>query len=287
MARTNMLSQSGHFRLGTARFFIYVVLIFLALVSIIPIWIVFMNATRETTEIYAGMSLLPGTSTIDNWNKLMSLDVAMLSGYKNSAIITVSSTLLTVYFSMLTAYAIEVYNFRFKEIFRRFIYILVLIPQSVSIIGFVQFMSSLKLTNTFIPLIVPAIAAPASVFFAEQYLKTALVKDLILSARIDGCGELGIFHRIMLPMAKPGVFTLMIFSFVASWNNFFLPSLILSTTSLYTVPLVVKLLKADRFRQDVGATYMGVVLSVLPVIVVFVLLSKQIVGGLTLGALKE
>lgn len=287
MATNVKLSQSGHFRLGVARFFIYVVLIVLAIVAIVPVWLVFMNATRSTEEIYQSMSFLPSKSLVSNWNFIMSRDVQMWTGYKNSAIVTVSSTVLTVYFSMLTAYAIEVYNFRFKEFFRRFIYILVLIPQSVAIIGFVQFMSRLHLTNTFWPLIIPAIAAPGSVFFAEQYLKTALVKDLILSARIDGCGEFGIFHRIMIPMAKPGIFTLAIFSFVASWNNFFLPSMILSTTDKYTVPLVVKLLKGDRFRTNVGAVYVGIVMSVLPVIVVFVLLSKQIVGGLTLGALKE
>jgi multiple sugar transport system permease protein len=211
----------------------------------------------------------------------------MWIGYKNSSYVSITATVLTVYFSMLTAYAIEVYNFKLKEFFRRFIYVLVLIPVSVSIIGFVQFMSALKLTNTFWPLIIPAIAAPPSVFFAEQYLKTALVKDLILSARIDGCGEFAIFHKIMMPMAKPGFFTLTIFAFVFNWNQFFMPSLILSSTEKYTVPLVVKLLKADRFRTNVGAVYTGIVLSVLPVIVVFLFLSKQIVGGLTLGAIKE
>lgn len=287
MSANVKLSQSGHFRMGVARFFIYVVLVFLAILAVIPVWIVFMNATRTTEEIYNSMSLLPGTELIGNYKFIMSRDVQMTTGYKNSAIVSVSATVLTVYFSMLTAYAIEVYNFRFKEFFRRFIYVLVLIPTTVSIIGFVQFMSKLGLINTLWPLIIPAIAAPPSIFFAEQYLKTAVVKDLILSARIDGCGEFGIFHRIMLPMAKPGIFTLAIFSFVFNWNQFFLPSLILSSTDKYTVPLVVKLLKGDRFRQNVGATYMGIVMSVLPVIVVFVVLSKQIVGGLTLGALKE
>ena len=143
------------------------------------------------------------------------------------------------------------------------------------------------MVNSFIPLIVPSIAAPASVFFAEQYLQTSLVKDLILSARIDGCGEFTIFHKVMMPMAKPGIFTLSILSLVASWNNFFLPSLILTSKSKYTVPLVVKLLNGDAYRTELGAVYLGIGLSLLPVVVIYMFMSKQIVGGLTLGALKE
>ncbi len=287
MATNAKLADSGHFRLGVARFFIYFILIFLALLAIIPIWLVVTNATRSTNQIYAGMSVFPSDSLIDNWKFLNTRDVSVLGGYRNSFFISGLGTILTVYFSMLTAYAIEVYNFRLKEFFRRFVYVLVLIPTSVSVIGFVRFMASLNLLDSYIPLIVPAIAAPASVFFAEQYLKTALVKDLILSARIDGCGEMGIFHRIMMPMAKPGIFTLAIFSFVASWNNFFVPSLILSDSKKYTVPLVVKQLNGDQYRTNLGAVYLGIVMSVLPVIVVYALMSKQIVGGLTLGALKE
>lgn len=287
MSTNTIMTKSGHFRLGVARFFIYIVLIFLALVALVPILTVFVNATRSTEEINLGLSLLPSNMTIKNFKFITSRDVEMSTGYINSAIITVSSTVLTVYFSMLTAYAIEVYNFRFKEVFRRFIYVLVLIPQSVSVIGFVQFMSRMGLIDSFIPLILPAIAAPGSVFFAEQYLKTSLVKDLILSARIDGCGEMGIFHKIMMPMAKPGIFTLAIFSFVAGWNNFFTPSMILKSPEKYTVPLVVQQLNGDRYNVNKGASYMGTVLSVLPVIIIYLLMSKQIVGGLTLGALKE
>lgn len=287
MGTTLKKSQSNSFRLGVARFLIYSVLVFLTILAIVPIWILIVNGTRTTEQIRSGLTLIPGTSALDNWKHWNGKNFSIPRGYLNSFIVSGSSTILTVYFSMMTAYAIEVYNFAAKDFFRKFVYILVLIPGQVSIIGFYQYMSKLKLTDTYWPLILPAIAAPGAVFFCEQYLRTALVKDLIYSARIDGCSELGIFHKVMMPMAKPGIYTIAIFSVVASWNNFFTPFMILTKTELYTIPLLVKLLRADAYRTNFGAVYLALILSILPVVVIYVILSKQIVGGLTLGAVKE
>jgi len=287
MGATLKKSQSNSFRLGAARFMIYSVLVFLTLLALIPIWILIVNGTRTTEEIRSGLTLIPGSSALDNWNYWNGKNFSITRGYINSFIVSGSATILTVYFSMMTAYAIEVYNFAFKDAFRKFVYILVLIPAQVSIIGFYQYMAKIHLTDTYWPLILPAIAAPGAVFFCEQYLKTALVKDLIYSARIDGCSEIGIFHKVMMPMAKPGIYTIAIFSFVASWNAFFVPFMMLTKTDLYTIPLLVKLLRADAYRTNFGAVYLALILSILPVVLVYVLLSKQIVGGLTLGAVKE
>lgn len=287
MSKRLQMSQSNSFRLGAARFLIYAFLVFLAIIVIIPIWLLIVNGTRTTEEIRSGISLIPGKSLIDNWNHWNGKNFSIPRGYVNSFIISGSSTILTVYFAMLTAYAIEIYNFAMKDAFRRFVYVMVLIPTQISIVGFFQYMSYFGLTDNYIPLIFPAIAAPGAVFFCEQYLKTALVKDLIYSARIDGCSEMGIFHRIMMPMAKPGIYTLSIFSFVASWNSFLTPFVILNDVDLYTIPLLVKLLRADTYRTNFGAVYLALMASILPVIVVYVLLSRQIVGGLSLGAVKE
>lgn len=287
MATRINLSKSSHFRVGVARFFIYTIIVFLSILAVLPVWLVVVNATRESNDIVAKLSLLPGTNLSKNLATLRAKDVKIEKGYINSLIVTVSATFLSVYFSLLTAYAIEVYEFKIKELFRRFIYILVLIPASVSVIGYVQMIDRLGMMDTFYPLILPAVASPATVFFFGQYLKTALVKDLILSARIDGCGEFGIFHRIMLPMAKPGIFTMGIFALVASWNSFFLPQMIISDPKKLTVPLLVAQLNGDQYRTDFGAVYAGIILSILPIVLIYAAMSKQIVGGLTLGALKE
>lgn len=266
---------------------IYFILIFLFLLCIVPMWILFVNATRSTPEIQQGISLIPSNNILFNWNKLNKGSVSLTQGFMNSAYIAVGTTILSVYFSIMTAYAIRVYHFKGKDFLQRSIYVLVLVPQQVTIIGFYQYMSKLGLINSYIPLIIPAIAAPAAVFFAKQYLDGCVVPELIEAGRIDGCGEFGIFHRIMMPIAKPGIFTMSIFSFVVSWNNFFTPFILISSPKKYTLPMQVQLLRGDMYKTEYGAIYLGLLISIIPVIIVYSLLAKQIVNGLSLGSVKE
>lgn len=273
--------------LTASRVSIYVALIILTLLCIIPIWLMFVNATRTTSQIQSGISMIPGSNLVNNWNFLINKGLDIPRGLANSVFISLSSTVLAVYFSLMTAYAIQVYDFKLKEFMKGFIYILVLIPAQTSIIGFYQYIAKLGLLNSFIPLILPSIGAAGSVFFAKQYLESAIIMDLIYTARIDGCGEFGIFHRIMMPIAKPGMFTMAIFAFVASWNNYFTPTILITKLDMYTLPLMVGMLRGDTFRQEVGAMYFGYAMSVFPVILGYALMARQIVNGLALGSVKE
>lgn len=290
MAGTNHKSpfKSGYrAKLFGQRTLIYFVLVLLFLICIVPIWILLVNATRSTPEIQQGISLIPSNNLAFNWAKLNKGSVSLVRGFLNSSFVAISTTVLSVYFSIMTAYAMRVYNFKGRDFMQRAIYILVLVPQQVTIIGYYQYMSRLGLVNSYIPLIIPAIAAPASVFFAKQYLDGAVVPELIEAGRIDGCSEFGIFHKIMLPIAKPGIFTMSIFAFVASWNNFFTPFILISSTELYTLPMQVQLLRGDMYKTEYGAIYLGLMVSILPVVIVYAILAKQIVGGLSLGSVKE
>jgi multiple sugar transport system permease protein len=273
--------------LTASRVAVYVVLIFITLLCVVPIWLMFVNATRNTAQINEGVSLIPGAYLGKNLQFLLDKDLDIGRGLLNSAVISVGTTALSVYFALMTAYAIEVYDFKLKEFMKGFVYILVLIPTQTSIIGFYQYIARLDLLNNYIPLILPGIAAAGSVFFAKQYLESALIMDLIYTARIDGCGEFGIFHRIMMPIAKPGMFTMAIFAFVASWNNFFTPTMLITDKNLYTLPLMVGTLQGDTYRQELGAIYFGYAMTVFPVIVGYILMAKQIVNGLALGSVKE
>ncbi len=196
-------------------------------------------------------------------------------------------TVLTVYFSMLFAYAIHVYDFKGKKWLYGLVLVLCMIPTQVGVIGFYKYMSMLHLTNSYIPLIVPAIAAPSSIFFAKQYLESAIVRDLIDSARIDGCSEIGIYNRIIMPIAKPGAFTMGIFAFVGTWNNFFTPFIMISKMKLYTLPMLVQTLRGDVYRTEYGSIYLGLAVTIVPVIVVYMLFSRYIVNGIAMGAVKE
>lgn len=269
------------------RIFIYVILIILLVICILPLWILLVNSTRTTAEIQQGISLLPGHNLIRNWQTLTNRGFSISRGFLNSVEISVSVTVLTVYFSMMFAYAIHVYDFSYKKFIYGFVIVLVLLPTQVSIIGFYRYMSNLKLVNSYIPLILPAIAAPGSIFFAKQYLDAVVMRDLIDAARIDGCSELNIFHKIMLPIAKPGAFTMGIFAFVASWNNFFTPFIMISKMKLYTLPMLVQTLRGDTYRTEYGSIYLGLAVSIVPIIVVYAIFSKYIVNGIAMGAVKE
>lgn len=279
--------MSYAFRTKLIRFFIYVFLLILAVMCILPMWILLVNATRTTVEIQQGISLLPSSHLAANWRNLTNRGFSITNGFKNSIIISAGVTVFSVYFSTMFAYGILVYDFFYKKFLYGLVLVLVLVPTQVSIVGFFRYMSMLKLTNSYIPLIVPAIAAPGTIFLAVQYMQSVIVKDLIDAARIDGCGEITIFHRIMLPIAKPGAFTMAIFAFVASWNNFFTPFLLLSKIEKYTLPMLVQTLRGDTYRTDYGSIYVGLAVSIVPIIIVYAIFSKYIVSGIAMGAVKE
>ncbi len=270
------------------RVIIYIVCIFLALLSILPFWIMFMNATRGTYEIQQhAVSLLPSRYLMSNMQVLLGKSFNPVKGFLNSMIISSGVTLCTVYFSSLTAYALMAYDWRMRQPFFTFIMAVMMLPSQVTSIGFYQFMYRIHLTNNFLPLILPAIAAPATVFFMRQYLLSALSMDIVNSARIDGAGEFHIFNRIILPIMKPAIATQAIFAFVSSWNSLFMPLILLTDNDKYTMPIMVSLLRGDIYKTEFGSVYLGLSLTVLPLFVIYFMLSKYIIAGVALGGVKE
>ncbi len=270
------------------RIIIYIVCISLALLSILPFWIMFMNATRGTYEIQQhAVSLLPSRYLMSNLQVLLGKSFNPVKGFLNSMIISSGVTLCTVYFSSLTAYALMAYDWRMRQPFFTFIMAVMMLPTQVTSIGFYQFMYRIHLTNNFLPLILPAIAAPATVFFMRQYLLSALSMDIVNSARIDGAGEFHIFNRIILPIMKPAIATQAIFAFVSSWNSLFMPLILLTDNDKYTMPIMVSLLRGDIYKTEFGSVYLGLSLTVLPLFVIYFMLSKYIIAGVALGGVKE
>lgn len=273
--------------LNVNRTIVYIVCIALALLSILPFWIMFVNATRSTAEIQSGLSLLPSTHMKTNLDVLLSKSFDPVKGFFNSLIISGFSTICAVYFSSLTAYALVVYNWKLRQAFFTFILLVMMIPAQASAIGFYKFMYQLHWTNSLLPLILPAIAAPAIVFFMRQYLLATLSIEMVEAARIDGAGELYTFNRIVLPIMVPAIATQAIFAFVASWNNLFMPLILLTQKDKYTLPIMVSLLKGDIYKTEFGSIYMGLALTALPLFVIYFLLSRYIIAGVALGGVKE
>lgn len=278
-----------NYRLSTniLRFFIYLFLAVLLIVTLLPVWLLLVNATRSTLEIQQGISLLPSQYTLSNYKILLSRGLDLPQGFLNSLTIAVATTIITVYFSMLTAYGIVGYEFKGKKFLYNSILVLVMIPMQLSIIGFYQYMSRFGLTDNYLSLILPSIATAGAVFFFKQYLESIMIQDLIDAGRIDGASELGIFHRIMFPIAVPGAFTLGIFTFVAAWNNFFNAYILITSRDKYTLPMLVQTLRGDVYRHEYGAIYLGLAASVIPIIIIYFLFSRYIVNGISMGAVKE
>lgn len=266
---------------------IYILCIILTILSIMPFWIMVINATRSTTQIQQhAISLIPSTYLMNNFKILTGKTFDPIRGFINSIIVSSGATACTVYFSTLTAYALVVYKWKFRDSFFTFIMAVMMIPTQVVSIGFYQFMYKIHLTNNFLPLILPAIAAPSVVFFMRQYMLPTLHIDIINSARIDGAKEFYTFNKIVLPIMKPAIATQAIFAFVSSWNNLFLPLVLLTNKDKYTMPIMVSLLKGDIYKTEFGSIYLGLTLTVLPLFIVYFLLSKYIIAGVALGGVK-
>lgn len=266
---------------------IYIVCIFLAILSIMPFYIMVINATRSTTEIQQhAISLLPSKYMLNNLKILLGKSFNPAKGFTNSLIISVCSTGLAVYFSSLTAYALVAYDWKLRQPFFSFIMAVMMIPAQVTMIGFYQMVYSIHMTNNMLMLIIPAVASPSMVFFMRQYLQSALSMEIVQSGRIDGAGEFMIFNRIILPIMKPAIATQAIFSFVSSWNNLFTPLVLLTDKDKYTMPIMVSLLRGDIYRTEFGSIYLGLAMTVLPLIFVYLILSKYIIAGVALGSVK-
>ncbi|OLA30764.1 MAG: sugar ABC transporter permease [Firmicutes bacterium CAG_194_44_15] len=283
-----MSAPSKGLNVKTRRVISYVVLVIITIMCLFWFYVLFVNSTRSHADLTKGFSALPSTSALKNVNSLLhSSNIPILSGLLNSVIVAAFTALLSTYFSTMTAYAIHAYEFKLKKFMFTFILGIMMIPTQVTALGFIQLMRKMHLMNSFIPLIIPAIAAPAVFFYMKQYMESTLPLELLEAARIDGAGEFRTFNQIALPLMKPAIAVQAIFSFVGSWNNYFTPALVLTDDNKKTLPILIATLRsADYLKFDMGQVYMMITFSILPVIIVYLILSKNIVSGLAVGAVK-
>lgn len=281
-------------KLRTKSTILFIWFVILTIICLLPIWILIVNSTREHTDIANKLSFIPGGHFFENMKTLktnITLKMAYdaFHGYKNSLIITALSCFLTVFFSAMTAYGIHVYDFKLKDISYTVILLVMMVPMQVTSAGFVAFMADLKLTNTYIPLILPAIAAPAVVYFMRSYMKSSFPLEIVEAARIDGCNEFRTFVSIAIPMMKPAIAVQAIFAFIASWNNYYTPNMILINVDLKkkTLPMMVAGIQASDKVNDFGAIYFALALAIVPIIIAYVFLSRFIIAGVALGGVKE
>lgn len=269
------------------RVLLYFVLILVAVLCFLPFYIMIMYSTHTNEEIATRLWLTPGTNFIANFLKLSQYSDIVRS-FLNSVILAVSVTVVSGYFSALTAFGFSSYHFRGNKVLYWIVLGSMMIPGQLGIIGFYKLCVYLHIVDTYVPFIIPAIAnsgAASEIFFIKGYTDGALSHTFLEAARIDGSGELRIFHKIALPLIMPSIATMSIFQFIASWNNYLMPMILLSTDDKYTLP-VLMVLARGTYAAEFGAIYCGIAISVVPIMIIFIAFSKQIISGLTIGGIK-
>lgn len=266
---------------------LYLGLILLSISCLIPFLLMMVNATRTGQEIVKEFTLVPGNALKENW-EIVSNYFNLFEGMKNSLLVAIPATILTAYFSAITAYALVVYQFKGKKILNTIIIVFMMIPGQLSLIGFYDFVTKINLLDSYTSLILPAIASAGTVFFLRQYCLASIQPALLEAARIDGASELYIFHRIMLPLMSPAVATISIGAFIGNWNNYLLPLILLNTPKKFTLPVMMASLNSSTdITSNQGAIYLSVAISVIPILIMFAFCSKYIIGSISAGSVKE
>lgn len=281
--------KSARTKLFFLRLIVYIALGLVTFICLFFFVLMAINCSKTNSQLQGGFSLVPSSHFIENIKNAIN-DRALVNiavGMKNSFLVAAASAILSVYFSALTAYGIHCYQFRLKNFAFKFILVVMMIPSQVSAVGFISLCNKFNLINTYWPLIVPSIAAPIVFFYMKQYMESVLPLEIVEAARVDGAKEFYTFNKIILPIMSPAIAVQLIFSFVASWNNYFLPAMIIDKAELKTLPIMIYTLRsADYAKFDMGEIYAYILLSILPVIVVYIALSKFIIKGATAGSVK-
>ena len=262
---------------------LYLVLLAVAAACFFPFLAMLIGSTQDNLTITTTFTLTPGSRFMDNYNR-MTQNKDIWGGFLNSLWLAVTNTALCLYFSALTGYAFSKFRFKGRGALFTFILVVMMLPGQLGVIGFYREVADMKLLNTYWPLIIPAISNCFAVFFFKQYLDSGLPNELIEAALMDGCTEIGIFHRIVLPCMGAALVTQGVMSFIGNWNSYLNPLLILNRTRMMTLPVLLASIKSGNGASDYGAQYVGILISVAPLLIVFTFANKVIMEKIAIGA---
>lgn len=267
------------------RFWIYLVLIVSSFLMVIPFyWSVGTSLKLEQFVFAAPPQWWPNPLTLQSYVSVFT-KIHFYHYFLNSAFVAVVTTLGHVFFDTLAAYAFAKLTFPGRDKLFFILLLGLMVPFQVNLIPLYHIMSILGWTDTYLALIVPNLTNIFGIFMMRQFLMT-IPNDLLDAARIDGCDEFGVFRRVALPLALPGIATLVILTFMDSWNSFLWPRIVTSSESLFTLPVGLAQLQMKN-TSNVAQIMAGTVLTALPMILVFLFMQRQFIEGMTAGALKE
>jgi multiple sugar transport system permease protein len=256
-----------------------------AVIMLAPFYFMFVFATHSRTDIF---SLPPpfffGGAFLDNF-KILTEKLPFWRNVGWSLYVALASTALTLLFCTMGGYAFAMFEFRYKNTLFAIVMATMLLPSFMNMIPTFMIMDALGWIDQPRALYIPGAASAFGIFLMRQFISTSIPKDLIEAARMDGCGELGIYARIVLPLLKPAMGTLGLITFIASWNNFIGPLIVMRTPEMYTLPLALRALQSP-VDTEWGALMAGSAIATIPLLILFALTSRQLIAGLTAGSVK-
>jgi multiple sugar transport system permease protein len=265
-------------------FSMYAFLVIIAVTCLVPFYSMFITSTHANSDIARKLLFLPGDQLMENYSRLIE-SVNIWRGFANTLFVTITFTILNLYFAALGGYGFSKYNFKYRNGLFLVVLGTMMIPGQLGIIGFYKLMDVFHMLNSYYPLILTGIRDAFGIFLMKQIADSSVPTEIIESGRIDGYGELRIFHNLVIPLMVPGLATLGIFTFIGKWNDFLTPMIILFDSDLQTLPVMIASVKS-QFSSDFGAQYVGIVISVVPVLIFFSIMSKRIISGVAAGAIK-
>ncbi len=273
------------FRYAFGRFSLYLLLAVTSILMIVPFyWSLGTSLKLEQNVFSNPPQWLPNPLTVINYVQVITR-IPFLRYFANSVIVAIFTTLGHVFFDTLAAYAFAKLTFPGRDKIFFIMLLALMVPFYVNMIPVYKIMSDLHWTDTYLALILPNLTSIFGIFMMRQFLLT-IPNDLLDAARIDGCGEFGVFRKVVLPLAIPGIATLVIFTFMDTWNSFLWPRIVTNSEKLFTLPVGLAQLQMKNTSNQ-AQIMAGTVLTALPMIVVFLFMQKQFIEGMTAGALKE
>jgi multiple sugar transport system permease protein len=255
------------------------------LLMLAPFYFMFVFATHSRSEIF---SLPPPMIFGDDFFNNLAILTKRIPFWRNlgwSVYVALASTSLTLLFCSMGGYAFAMFDFRFKKALFVLVMGTMLLPSFMSMIPTFMIMDMLGWIDQPRALYIPGAASAFGIFLMRQFVASSIPRDLIEAARMDGCGEFGIYWRIVLPLLKPALGTLGLITFIASWNNFIGPLIVMRSPDMFTLPLALRSMQSP-VDTEWGALMAGSAIATLPLLVLFVMSSRQLISGLTVGAVK-
>lgn len=273
------------FRYTFSRISLYVLLIGTSILMVIPFyWSVSTSLKLEQNVFASPPQWWPNPLTWVNYIQVITR-IHFFQYFANSVFVSAVVTLGHVFFDTLAGYAFAKLRFPFRDQIFFIMLLALMVPFQVNLIPIYKIMATFHWIDTYWALIIPNLTSIFGIFLMRQFMMT-IPNELLDAARIDGCNEFSVFRRIILPLALPGIATLVIFTFMGTWNDFLWPRLVINSEKLFTLPLGLAMLQM-RNTSNVAQIMAGTVLTALPMIVVFLFMQRQFIEGMTAGALKE